>query len=110
MPNSNTLKIIGTCELPNNLEMGVDHKIIAKVSIPKVEKIDLENGEYEFCHKGRLLNIELTTNEGKSFKARVKGSKSQKLRWAIMEFGDADYYEQAMDKIIANLETILNIK
>src|SRR5690348_14878227 len=105
--NSNTLKIIGTCELPEALAMGTDYVIAAKISIPQISKIDLENGEYEFCHKGKIQNVELVTAAGKTLKAVAKGSKSQVLRLKILERG-LDY-DSTMSLLLDNLDEILTL-
>ena len=107
--NSYTLRIIGIAELPNPLIMGFDYEIKAKVAIPKIEKIDLENGEFEYLHKAKMINIELATQGNKAVKGTAKGSKSQKLRWRILERTDNDGYEKIMDAIINNLDEVLNI-
>ncbi len=107
MPNSNTIKIIGTAELPNGLEMGQDYIIAARMGIPEISKQDNEDGTFTYQHKGKLTHIELANPAGKTFKGVAKGSKSQKLRWRIMEHGDNDYYEKVMDHFINHLEEIL---
>ncbi len=105
--NSYTLRIIGTAELPASLEMGYDHIVAGRVSIVSIEKQDNMDGTFTFAHKGKLTHIELVNKAGQTFKGVAKGSKSQKLRWRIMQYGDNDYYEQVMEKIIVNLEQIL---
>lgn len=108
MPNY-SLRIIGLADMPSALEMGSDYKITARVAIPKVEKIDLENGDYEYLHKARLINIEIADKGGKTFKGTAKGSPSQKLRWALMERMDEEGYKQVIFKILNNLDEVLDI-
>lgn len=103
---NHTLKIIGTAELPNALEMGQDYIVAGKLSIPKIEKIDNEDGTFTFCHKAKLIQIELADKAGKTYKGVAKGSKSQKLRWRILETTDNDGYEAVMTKLIDNWEDI----
>lgn len=105
--NSYTLKINKEVELPEPLEMGYDYTVQAKLAIKSIEKIDQDNGEFEYAHKGQLLYVDTTTKQGKSIKAKAKGSQSQKLRWEIMQHGDEEFYKETMSKIINNLEEIL---
>ncbi|MGH7249529.1 MAG: hypothetical protein ACREGC_01000 [Minisyncoccia bacterium] len=93
--------------------MGQDYVIAARMAIKEVAKQDNEDGSFTYQHKGKLTHVELANNAGKTFKGVAKGSKSQKLRWRIMEGGDNDYYEMVMDRIINNLDQVLetlNIK
>ncbi len=105
--DSNTIRIIGSAEIPEGLEMGFDYVIAGKVTIKKIEKEDNEDGGYTYSHKGKLQLVEIVNKAGKTFKGVAKGSKSQKLRWRIMEHMDNDGYEILMDKLIDNLESII---
>lgn len=108
--NSHTLKINGTAELPTTLEMGHDYVVAGKLSVTSIEKIDQENGEFEFCHKSKLHSIELVNKLGQTVKSKAKGSQSQKLRWAVMEHENTEeYYQKVMSKIIENLDEILTV-
>jgi len=102
-----TIKIIGTAELPESLEMGYDHVVAGRMSIVSIEKQDNQDGSFTYQHKGKLTHIEVVNKAGKTFKGVAKGSKSQKLRWRIMERGDNDYYEKVMDFLINNLDEVL---
>jgi len=107
--NSNTLKINGIVELPDGLEMGKDYVIGARMAVPEIAKQDNEDGSFTYAHKGKLTHIELVTKVGTTYKGVAKGSKSQKLRWRIMERGDNDYYERVMEKLINNLDSVLQM-
>lgn len=108
--NSHTLKINGTAELPTTLEMGHDYIVAGKLSVTSIEKIDQENGEFEFCHKSKLHSIELVNKIGATVKGKAKGSQSQKLRWKIMEKQNTEeFYKLIMGKIIDNLDEILEM-
>ena len=107
MPNSHTIKIVGTAEIPVMLEMGQDYVIGARMAIPEISKQDNEDGTFTYQHKGKLTHISVVNSAGKTYKGVAKGSKSQKLRWRIMEHGDNDYYEMVMDRIIGNLDQVL---
>ncbi len=108
--NSYTLKIGGTSEIPTTLEMGHDYVVAGKLSVTSIEKIDQENGEFEFCHKSKLHSIELVNKLGKTVKGKAKGSQSQKLRWSIMEKENTeDYYQLVMSKLIENLDEVLTV-
>lgn len=102
--NSNTIKIIGTAEIPEALEMGFDYAIAGRLSVPSIEKQDNQDGSFTYQHKGKLQLIQIVNKSGKTFKGIAKGSKSQKLRWKIMERGDNDFYELVMNSIIENID------
>src|SRR6185369_120437 len=103
---SNTLRIIGICELPTPLEMGVDYIVAGKLSIPKIETIDLKIGKFELLHKGKIHSIELADKIGKTFKGTAKGSQSQVMRYKIMDKYGADAYESVMSVLLTNLDEI----
>ncbi len=106
--NSHTLKIGGTCEIPTTLEMGHDYVVAGKLSVTSIEKIDENNGEFEFCHKSKLHSIELVNRLGATVKGKAKGSQSQKLRFSIMEKENTEeYYQAVMSALIQNLDDIL---
>lgn len=107
MPNNNTLKITGIAELPEGMEMGHDYVVAGRMGIEDINKHDENNGEYTYQHKGKLTHIEVVNKVGKTFRGVSKGSKSQKLRWRIMQHGDNDYYEMVMSKLIDNLEDVI---
>ncbi len=105
--NENTLKIIGTVSLPEPLEMGTDIVVAGRMSVVSIEKKDLENGDFEYCHKAKISHVEVVNKLGATVKGVKKGSKSQVLRLRILEHGDEEYYQQVMSKIIDNLEDII---
>jgi len=106
--NSYTLRITGTAEIPTPLSQGLDYTIKAQIAIPRVEKIDLENGNFEFLHKGKLINIELADKLGNSYKGTVKGSPSQKWRNIIGAVKGFDEYDSFMDKMIKHSEQVIS--
>ena len=106
--NSNTLKITGIVELPEPLEKRHDYTFAGRLTVRSIESLDNEDGTDTDLHKAQLTHIAIVNKLGATVKGVKKGSKSQVLRFKIMEHGDDEFYQKAMGKIIDNLEDILN--
>lgn len=82
--------------------------IAGKLSVTSIEKIDCENGEFEYCHKGKLIAVELADKLGKTYKGVAKGSQSQKMRAMIINRYGSDEYPIIMGVLLENLDLILD--
>lgn len=107
--NSHALKIVKTAELPEPLEMGFDYAVAGRMAVVDINKHDEQDGTFTFTYKGQLTHIQVVNKIGKTVKAVAKGSKSQVLRYKIMEHGDNDFYEATMSKLIDNLDEVLEL-
>lgn len=107
--NDHELKLIKTVFLPEPLEMGFDYAFAGRMSVIDINKHDDQDGSFTYTYKGQLTHVEVVNKLGKTFKAVAKGSKSQVLRMKLLNYGDQEFYEQTMSKIIDNLDEVLEL-
>ncbi len=70
---------------------------------------DLQDGEFDKIFKGKLSgSCIIKQGDNKPILAKSKRSPSQKLRMAIAKINpDEEYYESVMNKILINIEEII---
>lgn len=113
--NSNKLKLVGTVELMEELQLSHNYHVAVEGSITGSSKNDNEDGTFDETYKLKIATLELLNDKGEVIKAKDKRSMSKKLRGAIYfwredhkpEVDDELFYNDSMGKIIANIDKIL---
>lgn len=113
--NSNVLKITGSAELSEPLELSKDYLISVNCGIDSVKKQSDEQGGFEYIYSARLRTCEILKDNGKIMKAKVKGSMSKKIRREI-ELRQPDYkpdmdtesfYQLVQSWVLENIDEII---
>lgn len=102
--NSHQIKLSGSFEIPEPVEIDRDYSIQFTGSVDEIKKKS-DGGEIGYVYCLKPLHGEILSDKGKTIKVVRKGSQSQKLRALILARG-LDY-EQTMSKIIDNVDIIL---
>jgi len=111
--NSKILKVTGSAELSDELEFGLDYKIILDCSVNKISDKDNEDETVDRTFNARLINA-LVKDSKKSIMVKDKHKQSQLTRGAIYhlqaEIGDQrseeDFYVYIQKMIRANIGEI----
>lgn len=98
---SNKLKLIGSAELNESLEINHDYALAVEGTVTDITKSSDEQGGFVYSHKLKLRVCEVLKSNGEIIKAKVKGSESVKTRLAILgikdqinpEMEDQQFYE-----------------
>ena len=97
--NERIIKIVGSANIDKDIQLGHDYTLGLNVNCFRAEDANNEDGSFDKIYKLKLLGHVVVTNDaGVNTVAKVKGSKSEKLRWVIMSAG-LDY-DSEMDKLI----------
>ena len=113
--NDHLLKIVGSASLPTKLSLSHDYRLLLEANCYKVEYADKQDGTCDRIHKLKLLTGEVETDKG-VIKLKDKRKMSKKLRnciWAYRnekfpDYDEEEFYEKAMNKIMANLDSVLD--
>lgn len=100
--NSHSIKLSGSFEVMEALEIDKDYEVKLTGSIDTISKHTENNGDFNFVYALKPLYGEVTTDKGDTVKMVKKGSKSQVLRAKILVCG-LDY-DKEMDKLIQQYE------
>jgi hypothetical protein len=110
-PNSYFIKISGKANIPTELGIGHNYKVVMDCSITSESKVDNEDGTYDVIYKVEPITAEITKDNGETIKARDPRKNSTKIRnylyriWADKNIGLAfeDYYTTVTNKILRDL-------
>ena len=111
--NSNILRVVGSAELSEGLEFGLDYKIILDCSVNKISEKDNEDSTVDRTYNARLINA-LVKDEKKSIMVKDKHKQSQLTRGAIYHLQsqvedqrpEEEFYIYLQKMIRANLPEI----
>jgi hypothetical protein len=99
--NERVIKISGSANINQDLQLSHDYTIGLTANCFRVEDFNNEDGTFDKVYKLKMLGQVVVSNDrGQKLVAKVKVSKSQKLRWLIEQNG-LDY-DAEMDKIMNN--------
>jgi len=103
--NSNTIKIIGTAEIPEPLIRKHEYHLMLCADCDEVTCKDNYDGKENLIWKLKLKGSAdiITDNGEKVIVAKAKGSKSSKLRWGISKIDD---YDSVLDVLINHTEEL----
>jgi hypothetical protein len=88
------LKIQGKGNIPKELSIGHNYKVVADCSIVSEQKSDLENGEFSVTYKAVPVTLEITKENGEVVKAKDPRKNSQKVRNYLFKlYADEGYVE-----------------
>lgn len=115
--NSLELKLTGLVELPEPLEINKDYLFSINAGITDVNKKSDEKGGFIYTHKAKLRSCEVLKSNGAILKGKVKGSESQKTKWAIQgiqseitpEADPEQFYEETQQAIRRYLPEVMNL-
>ena len=104
--NEYILKLTGKASLTEPLEIGKSYRIIISGDITSQQLDDNNDGTVDQSFKFVPVLVGVVTPEGKTLKAKGRGSQSQVLRNIILQkwdgSGDRDeFYQKRMSEIIA---------
>lgn len=112
--NSHILRITGSSELPEPLEIETDYQILLDCEITSIVKRSLNDGGYNFVYSAKQKTAEVKDNKGKTIKTTDRKGQSVKLRGALYHLAteqgkDPDvFYEEKLIKIRHFLKEILD--
>jgi len=113
--NSHQLKLSGTFELPNPLEIDKNYGIFADVDIVSISKASQEDGSFEFVYSAKPTIGEVKMPNGEVIKLVDKKKQSVKLRQQLgfiakdRGLNEQEFYETTMVKIRHYLLEILDL-
>jgi hypothetical protein len=98
-----------TCEIDRPLERDKRCFILTEADIYDVSTPDNHDGTFDENYKAKVVGAtEIKQGENKPVFGKSKRSPSQRLRMAFLGIEPTEeFYENGMNKIIANLEDIL---
>ena len=113
--NEYLVQITGKASLPTQLSLSHSYKLKIEADCYKIELADKQDGTIDQIHKLKLLTGEVETDGG-VVKLKDKRKMSQKLRNCIWtyrnekfpDYDEEEFYEKAMKKIIAHLDSVLD--
>lgn len=109
------LKITGSAELPEALELDHTYLLGLEADCQSISKHSNNNGTAEYVYKLKLLKASIEKDSGQRIQTKDTRKQSQKLRQAIeftrLEHGreetEEEYYEKCMIAVRHNLQVIL---
>lgn len=112
--NSHILKLSGKAELPKEVSIGHNYKIVSEGSITKEELHDNNDGSFNKVYSFRPITIEITTDKGEALKLKDTRSASQLLRgrlykcWvnANSSLSFDEWYQKLMLNLISHAEEL----
>lgn len=104
--NSNTLKISGSAELPQALEMGKEYQIQLQGEILTITKRNEQDGSFTYTHTLKPVLVEIL-GERENIKAIPKGSSSQKWRNAVGAIKGFEEYDKLMGKMLLHADQVI---
>lgn len=106
--NERILKLTGTANIPDDLELGHDYDCMITMNVHRGgEMVDRGDGTYDVIYKVKPTGmVGIMNDKGVKMVARVKGSPSTKWRWAVENHGRD--YEETMIKMLRFQEQILD--
>jgi len=97
-----------TIELEGELDRDKRTYVLAEYEIYEVSSQDNHDGTYNQVYKSKLVGSSEVKQDGKVTKGKSKRSPSQKLKqrfWTLNS--DDEFYNAFMDKLIFNLEEVI---
>jgi hypothetical protein len=93
------VKIAGKVNIPTELSIGHNYKLMADCSIVSEQKSDLENGEYSITYKLVPINAEIQKDNGETVKAKDPRRNSEKFRKYLFKLWSDDGILHEFDKV-----------
>lgn len=115
--NSNILKIIGTAELSEPLEIDKDYLFSLNAGITNVSKSSDEQGGFVYTYKAKMRTCEVLKDNGQILRTKVGGKSKSKILynvlWVLWDKSDKsldfdEYYERELEKVIENYKKFLD--
>ena len=103
--NENIIKLTGSASVIQPLKVDKEYNLFLTGEVYSKEKRSRQDGTYDNIFKIKLLTGEVMNEKGESQKFKDKQRWSVKLRQAIFSMGHD--YDEAMSKILQNLDNIL---
>lgn len=113
--NSHTLKINGSSELPEALEIDQTYKVVIEADITDIRKKTNHDGGYTYVYSAEQTTAEVIDKLGQVIKTKDKKKQSKKLRDQIYfirldyapDHDEDAFYERAMGAVRHRLVDIL---
>ena len=110
--DNHILKIVGSSELPEPLQMKSEYLFSVKGVIFKISKEDNEDGTFTYTYPAKQISVEVLKKTGEIIKTKDLAKQSQRLRLAIdnlrpSEIDKEIFYQDTMNDIRRFLPEIL---
>ena len=110
--DNHVLKIVGTSELMQPLDMKTEYLFSVKAVINKISKEDNEDGTFTYTYPAKQISVEVLKKTGEIIKTKDFTKQSQRMRLAIdnlrLEGVDKEiFYQDTMNQIRQFLPEIL---
>lgn len=123
--NEHILQLSGSVNLQEPLEENNSYKIETEIDVVSIVHRNRQDGTKDLIYKGRTSGIiEIKDKKEKKILAKKYNSPSQKMRFAIEIYHDnhngepnydfinhdpEEFYNQTLNKIMANLDNIIRL-
>ena len=105
--NEQVIKIVGSANIGQEMSLSHDYTIGLIANCYRIENINNDDGTFDKVYKLKLLGQVVVENDkGQKLVAKVKGSPSQKWRWAVQQLGED--YETIMAMANSHVEEVVN--
>lgn len=113
--NSKILRISGNCELPEELVLGGNYKVIIDGTVVKSQDSDNHDGTYDKLFTIKPVMVDLVSHTGESIKAKDTRSESQLFRGLLkkvwleknIEIPFETFYSRVYKKLYKYLDAII---